>query len=103
MTPEEQERLRQIELKLDLLIKSDRYTFQRDLQFFDGRGIQFAKDTGGYIGREADQKIGFWGKTPIIQPTAPAIPSGGSVIDVQARTWISNAHNQHTNLGLWFV
>lgn len=31
--------------------------------------INFDSTTGGFIGRTTSQKFGFWGKTPIVQPT----------------------------------
>jgi hypothetical protein len=53
---------------LNQLVKSDRYVFQRDLQFLAGRNFQFDTANGTKIGTGALQKIGFWDATPIVQP-----------------------------------
>ena len=63
----------------------DRYMFLKLVQFADGRNIQFGRSTGTILGTATDQKIGFWGKTPVVQPAAIGQVSGGSTIDSQAR------------------
>ncbi len=48
-------------------ILSDRYIFEKLLQFADGRNIQTGRGTGTKIGTVTDQKIGFHGAIPVIQ------------------------------------
>jgi len=84
-----EEQIRQIiREELSNLIASDRYTFQKHLQLFDGRNIQTGRTTGTKIGTANDQKIAFWGGTPVNQPETITDPTGGATIDDIARTAI---------------
>lgn len=65
MTPDEVRKI--IREELAFLIKSDRFTFQRDIQMLDGRNIQLATGTGTKIGTGTDQKLGFFNTTPVTQ------------------------------------
>ena len=66
-----QEQIRQIvREELSRFIKSDRYIFEKLLQIIDGRNIQLGRTTGTMIGTASDQKVGFYGVTPIIRQTA---------------------------------
>lgn len=56
--------------ELQELLASDRYIFHKNVQFLDGRNIQTGLTTGTKIGTSTSQKIGFWNKTPVIQPTS---------------------------------
>ena len=88
-----------IEKMLTVLVKSDRYTMEKDLEIGNGRNVVLGKGIGTKIGTEATQKIGLWGANPIAQSSAPSVPSGGSTIDTEARAWISSMHNIFTNSG----
>lgn len=62
MTPEEQNLQKQIDdlkFKLDMVIKSDRYLFQRNVELI--RGVDFKHGKDG--------RIGLFGKTPAVQHT----------------------------------
>lgn len=63
------ERVDELERALSILIRSDRYTFQKDLELLDGRGLIGGKSTGMYIGTATDEKIGLYGTTPVVQAT----------------------------------
>ena len=64
----DEQQVRQIiKEELSGLFGSDRYTFQRKLQIFDGRNIQLGLGTGTKIGTSALQKLGFWNATPVVQ------------------------------------
>jgi len=72
-----------IDEKFDSLIKSDRYVFEKHLQYLDGRDVQLGRTTGtkfgteGYVsGSDEGQKISFYNATPIIQPATVADASG---------------------------
>ena len=52
------------------LLKSDRITFYKLVQFLDGRNIQTGLTTGTKIGTTTTQKLGFWNTTPVIQQAA---------------------------------
>lgn len=98
-------RLSKIEALLSQLLQSDRYTIHKTMQIFDGRNIQLGTTTGTKIGTAATQKIGFFGKTPIVQAIAINAPSSPSGIYVQAEaqsavTAINSLQTKLTNLGL---
>ena len=65
-----------IDEKFDSLIKSDRYVFEKHLQYLDGRNIQLGRTTGTKIGTATDQKLAFYGITPVDQP-ATVTDAGG--------------------------
>lgn len=56
-----------IDEKMAKLENTDRYTFQKKIQIFDGRNIQLGKNTGTMLGTEASQKIGLYGINPTPQ------------------------------------
>lgn len=74
-----------IQEELANLIGIDRYLFQKHIQIFDARNIQLGKTNGTKIGTEGattakptiGQKIGFYGTTPTLRPTAVAVSSAG--------------------------
>lgn len=102
MTPEERQEFNDMKEKLDKLMKSDRYVFERDIEMSNGRNFQFGTDYGNIIATEPTQKLSFYGQTPpVVQPSAPALPTGGATIDSQARTWITACYNRMSNHGLW--
>jgi hypothetical protein len=41
--------------------------------------------TGTKVGTAATQKLGFWGKTPVVQPVAIAAPTAGDLTSTQAK------------------
>ena len=55
----------------------------------DAFNLAVGTSTGTKIGTATTQKIGFWNTTPVVQPTHIADPSGGVVIDAEARTAIA--------------
>lgn len=65
----------------------------------DGRNIQCGLSTGTKIGTDAAQKIGFFGKTPVVQPAAIAQVSGGAVIDAEVRAAFNTLLTAMHNLG----
>lgn len=82
------------------LYKSDRYVFEKKIQLLDGRNVQLGNTTGTKIGTTTTEKLGFFGKTPIIQVSAISAPSGGATQDAEARTAINSIRTALTNLGL---
>lgn len=77
-------RLNRIETVLDILMFSDRYFFQRNIQIQDGRNIQLGTGTGMKIGTATGQKLGFYGVTPVDQPNAVSAPANQGATYVQA-------------------
>ena len=76
--------------ELSSLIGIDRYLFQKSLQIFDGKNIQLGRTNGTIIGTASDQKLGFYGNTPIVQGSAISDPtgSGDAGVDTPARNTI---------------
>lgn len=103
MTPDEVRQI--IREELQTLIGTDRYMFQKTLQLFDGRNIQVGRGTGTKVGTGTDQKLGFYNKTPIVQPSAIAAPSsaGGTYNQAVAQSTVDAINlirTALTNLGL---
>lgn len=84
-----EERVRElIREEMEKYFKGDKlFTIESHIQMFDGRNFQFGKTTGTKIGTSTDQKLGFYGKTPIVRPARPT--DAASIIVAG------------TNLGLW--
>lgn len=85
--------------ELSYLIKNDKFTFSKLVQFLDGRNIQTGRGTGTIIGTDSDQKIGFFGKSPVVQQATIASPAGGITVDGQARSAIDSIINVLKNIG----
>lgn len=100
MNEEILKRIEDLEFKVDLFVKQDRYLLQRNLEFFNGKNVKLGLRTGTKIGTATNQKLGFFNKTPIIQVSAISAPSGGATIDSEARTAINSIRTALTNLGL---
>jgi len=62
-------------------------TFNSNVSIIDGN-IILSTATGTEIGTLATQKLSFYGATPVVQPGHIADPSGGAVIDIEARAVI---------------
>lgn len=87
--------------ELDLLIKSDRFTFYKLIQILDGRNIQLANNVGSKIGTDTTQKLGFWAKNPTTQPSVISDPSGqANDLDSEARTAINSIIDLLQSIGL---
>ncbi len=103
MSPDE--RIARLEGFVAHLLASDRYTFQKSLQLFDGRNIQLGTKVGTKIGTAATQYLGFYGVAPITQSAAITPCSGGGgadndAIDNSARAKIDSIRNVLKNIGL---
>lgn len=101
-----EERIQQLEEELTQL-KAEFYKERSTVEFIFRRNLalidvdlKLSSATGTKIGTSATQKLGFFNKTPVIQPSAIASPSGGATIDSQARTAIDLIRTALTNLGL---
>lgn len=73
--------------ELRSFLGSDRYKFDKTIQIMDGRNVQLGRSTGTKIGTATDQKLAFFGATPIARYnnvvfTAP--PSGSYGASEQA-------------------
>lgn len=100
MTPEQEQLLVEVRALLKSFTASDKYVFNKLVQLLDGKGIQTGRSNGTTIATEADQKLGFWGKTPVIQPAAISSPSGGATVDAQARTALIALLTELHNAGI---
>ncbi len=95
-----EQRVIEIENRLNQLDSVGLLNIVKLMKFNEGVNIQAGKNTGTKIGTETSQKLGFFSKTPIIQPGAISAPSGGTTIDSQARSAITSLINALHNLGL---
>jgi hypothetical protein len=68
--------------------------------FSDTYNIATGTTTGTKIGTATTQKLGFWNTTPVVQPAHIADPSGGAVVDAEARTAINAILAWQATLGL---
>lgn len=57
--------------ELASLFGKDHFTLSTHMQLLDGRNIRTGRTTGTMIGTATDQKIGFFGTTPVVQQAAP--------------------------------
>lgn len=72
-----EERVKVLEDRLNMLEKSDRYTFEKKIQILDGRNIQVGTRTGTIIATDPTQKLGFFAKTPVTQRTSVPVTDAG--------------------------
>jgi len=101
MTNEDIQQVRQIlREELSNILGTDKYIFQKNIQIFDARNIQLGRTNGTKIGTGTDQKIGFFGKTPVDQPATVNDPAGGLTVDAEARTAINSLIDRAQELGL---
>jgi len=95
-----EDKVKELQEILDKVFKTERYIFEKTVQFSDGRNIQTGRTTGTKIGTATDQKVGFFNKTPVVQQGAISAPTGGAVIDAPARTAINSIITTLQTLGL---
>lgn len=106
MTPEQMgNRITQLERLLASFMLSDRFILMRTLQMQDGRNVLVGRGTGTKIATAADQKLGFYGATPVIRPSAigAAAAQGATYnqTDVQSiATAVNSVRTALTALGL---
>ena len=106
MTNEDKEIVREIiREEFQELLASDRYIFHKLVQFLDGRNIQVGRTNGTKIGTATDQKIAFYGETPVVQAGAIGAPSTPSAAYVQAEaqsavTAINSIRTALQNIGI---
>ena len=100
MTPEEKKELQELRRLLDLLISTDRYTFQKNIQIFNTKNIQLGTGTGTKIGTKATQKLGFYGETPVVQAGAIGDVSGGATQDANVRVAVAAILTALRNIGI---
>lgn len=91
--------------ELAYFLKSDKFVFLRKIVISDGRNVELATTVGTQFGTSALQKLGFFGKTPIIQPTAISATGAKSATYVQGEaqatdTAVNAIRTALTNLGL---
>ena len=100
MPPLNEERVREIiREEFSTFIRSDRFTFSKLIQMLDGRNFQFGRGTGTKIGTATDQKLSFYGVTPVDQPATVSDPSGGGTVDTEARTAIIALIDRNQEIG----
>lgn len=90
--------------ELHSLIKGDKYTFEKLVQFLDGRNIQLGLTTGTKICTSVSQKLGFWNATPVIQYQPTGVTDGftavgGGTAVEEVSTFTGNSGSQTYTIG----
>ena len=73
---QQDERIKQLEAKANMLYFSDKYLFSRDIELEDQRNFIFSGVTGNKIGTSSTQKLSFYGASPIVRPSSVPITAG---------------------------
>ena len=101
MPPVSEQRVREIiREELGNFLLTDKYVFEKLIQFADGRNVQLGKTTGTKFGTATNQKLAFYNTTPVDQPATVSDPSGGGTVDTEARTAIDALIDRLQELGL---
>lgn len=78
MTPQDIEQVRSIiKDELSNIFKLDRIVLDKKVQILDARNVQLGRTTGTKFGTAADQKLAFYGITPLAQQTGVAVSAAG--------------------------
>jgi hypothetical protein len=80
-------------------ITDNRQCFPTVGTVLDGVNWTFGSTTGTKIGTATTQKIGFFNKTPIVQPTMGSATAGGTYTSTE-QTMLQTVYNTVRNLGL---
>lgn len=81
----DEEQIRQIiREELSFFLKNEKFVFARPIQIIDGRDIQFGRTTGTKFGTATDQKVAFYGETPVVQAGAITAPTDAGALYNQA-------------------
>ena len=83
--------------ELSILVKSDRFVFEKLVQFLDGRNIQLGTGTGTKIGTAVGQKLSVYGETPVVQAGAITSPD---TTGAQLKTAVDAIRVALTNFGI---
>ena len=78
----------------------DYFKFDDDIMLLGGENIILSATTGTKIGTATTQLLGFYNATPVDQPATVSDPSGGLVIDAEARTAVIAIIDRLQELGL---
>src|SRR3990167_8102712 len=78
--------------ELYFMLKNDKFVFSLPMQILDGRNLQLGKGTGTIIGTESTQRLGFWGKSPVVKQASIADPAGAgdAGVDQPARDVVNS-------------
>jgi hypothetical protein len=80
-------------------IADNRVAFSVIGSFADGINLTFGTNTGTQVGTATNQKLAFFGKTPIVQPTLGAATAGSSYTSNE-QSMLQAVYNAVRNLGL---
>ena len=89
--------------ELQDLINNNKYTFSKPVQFLDGRPIQFGVSNGTKFGNAMtvkQEEIGFFDVGAVVQQNTIANPSGGAVVDSEARAAVNSIITRLKTYGL---
>jgi hypothetical protein len=80
-------------------IVDNRVAFSVIGSFADGTNLTFSTNTGTQVGTAPNQKLAFFGKTPIVQPTLGAASAGSSYTSNE-QAMLNAVYSAVRNLGL---
>ena len=78
--------------ELAFMIKNKKLVFPFPIQILDGNDITLGKTVGTRIGTASDQKLGFFGATPITKIAQGVLiqRTGGATQDAEARAGVAD-------------
>jgi hypothetical protein len=95
-----EEILQLIRQEMEQIVRFQNPTFEHHINLLNGVDLRVGGETGSRIGTSSTEKLGFYGATPIIRPTAISAPSGGATQDTQARAALTDIITKLSTLGL---
>jgi hypothetical protein len=96
-----QKEVTELRKTLDEIIRNDRYLFVRDIELGNQVAIRGGGTVGSFIGKTTDDKLGFWGTTPVNQPeTVATVTETGADTDGDARNRINSIISRLQEVGI---
>jgi hypothetical protein len=89
-----------IRQELAEMVSNDRFIFRRKIRIEEGLNIETGIFVGSCFGTTENDKIGFYGITPVARQAAISEPSGGVTVDAEARSAITAVIGRLQTIGI---